>query len=924
MQPHEQTHFVCRTTELAALEQALEAARSGHGQVRFIRGEAGSGKTTLIQEFARRAQKRWEDLVVVEAACHAQTGYGDAFAPFREILELLTGTADDDKKHRTQTAVTTQRLEGIKGTSQEILMEIGPELLSVFLPGAGFVAKVGAYVAQKSGLFTPQSPGEMLTSDIDERRIFEQYTALLRRLAAKHPLVLVVDDLQWVDQASAGLLFYLGRQLTESSVLLIGLYRPAEVELGREKDRHPLEKVINEFCRYFGDIQIDLDQAGVQEGWAFVNKLLDTERNTLGAAFRKALYEHTEGQPLFTVEMLRNLQERGSLVRNDRGEWVESAALDWATLPKKVEGVIDERVDRLTADLKKILRAASVEGQDFTAKVIAQVEEIKERQLLRQLCQEVEQQHRLVQQQADALVGPHILARFRFIHTLFQQHFYQLAGAERRLLHGEIGALLEELYNGETDEIVFQLARHFEEAGAWTKAVDYLLRAGERAQSLFAYADAIGHFQRALVCAERSPMDDAQKLRLHKSLGRLLTITGQLDLARTHLLAAQELAQAAADVETEAFICRWMARSYENDGLYDKALIWVDTGLAALGDQENAETVQLRLIAGLVHLRQGEMDMAEAEAKRALTLAQRLNELRPLARSHLLLAVAALQRGHNQESVDLARQSLKLYTSAGDISGQATANNQLANALFNMGRWSEADEAYRQASQSFQRMGDLYNRAFVENNLGEIALNQGRLDQALAHYLSALDLLEQSGESPYVVGVLHNNLGAVYIRQGDLAAARTHLDAALAQFAKSQSRDILPEIHRHLAEMARQEGNLVEAENQVQQALALAEELEAHNEIGIILRLQGELALDQDNLDEATCLRRSLAILTGLDETYQAALTWLALARLDLALDRLDAVRVDLDQCEAVFDRLDALPDLAEARRLRVELAMWV
>jgi adenylate cyclase len=919
--------FVGRESELASLQQALQTALTERGQLLFVKGEAGSGKTALLAEFAERAQAAHGQVVVVTGACNAQTGVGDALSPFRQILNLLVGDAASTSGTRALSSENQRRLSAIRKLVQEFILDFGPDLVGMLVPGADLIAKLGAFVAKQAGVL--RAPCSPTTATVFEKnnngRIFEQYASVLRSLAAKHPLILVLDDLQWVDCASADLLSYLGQRLADSRILLVGLFRTDEVALGEGKGRHPLEKVIAEFKRKLGDIfSIDLDRAGVAEGRRFVDALLDTEPNCLDEAFRAALFQRTEGQPLFTVELLRALREQGGLVQDAHGRWVAGTAVDWDKLPARMEGVIEERVGRLDDELRQALEVASVEGQAFTAQVVARAVKLDEIHLLLRLSDEVERQHRLVDQRGEFTAGAHVLTGFVFSHVLFQQHFYQLVGVARRSLHGAVGALLEEFYDGQTDAIAVQLARHFEEAMAWAKATEYLLCAGAQAQRLYACADAIGHFERALACAAKigPAAPPGQLLRAHQGLGELLTITGSDEQAREHLQQAQALAHAAADGDAEARSCRWQARIYENDGQYLPALEWVTHGLDALGSRVTAETVELRLIAGLIYLRRGEINRAVTEAQQALKVAQMIEDSRALARADLLLAVLALHRGKNQQSIELAQLALALYVGVEDIAGQATANNQIANALFNLGRWSEADAAYRQAQAAFLRIGDLYNRAFAENNLGEIALHQGRLDDARQFYEAALANLAASGGSPYVLGVLHNNLGAVHVRSGELVLAREQLVAALLCLAEAQSPEILPEVHRHLAEIAWQNGNLAEAEAEGRYSLALALEVQAENEEGITRRLLGELALERAELPAAVeHLNASLATLDALGETYQAACTRLALARLALADRRYDAAKVELDTCEPVFTRLGAAPELAVVEKLRKTLA---
>jgi adenylate cyclase len=310
--------FVARERELAQLQTFLDRALSSQGQVAFVTGEAGSGKTALVTEFARRAQDAHPDLLVALGDCNAQTGIGDPYLPFREVLGLLTG---DVEAKLAQGAITQENANRLRDFLRVSGQALGPELIGIFVPGAGLAAKAGAFLAGKVGWLDkleklterePMGPGDLEQSDI-----FEQYTSVLKAMAAERPLALVLDDLQWADAASISLLFHLGRRIEESPILIVGAYRPEEVALGRAGEQHPLQGVLSELKRYYGDIWVDLGRAAEAEGRKFVDAFLDTEPNRLGEGFREALFRHTGGRPLFTIELLRDMQERGDLVQDE-------------------------------------------------------------------------------------------------------------------------------------------------------------------------------------------------------------------------------------------------------------------------------------------------------------------------------------------------------------------------------------------------------------------------------------------------------------------------------------------------------------------------------------------------------------------------------------------------------------------------------
>jgi ABC-type oligopeptide transport system substrate-binding subunit/DNA-binding SARP family transcriptional activator len=506
--PYPHMPFVAREEELAQLGDCLDAAMARGGYAVFVTGEAGGGKTALVHEFSRRAQEAVPDLVVAIGNCNAHTGLGDPYLPFREILGLLTG---DIKAKYVQGAITQEnarRLWALHPASLQALAEVGPNLIDSFIPAATLTARAsallpdGASWADHLQALIERQRENANAASVAQSDLFEQYTHLLQTLSREHPLLLVVEDAQWADAASINLLFHLSRRLAGGRILLVVTYRPDDVALGRpltssgQRERHPLEPVINELKRAYGDIWIDLESA---MGRPFIDALLDVQPNRLGEGFRAALSHQTEGHPLFTIELLRAMQERGDLVRDPEGRWVAGPTLDWKTLPARVEAVVEERVGRLEAGLRDILAVASVEGETFTAQVVARVQGLGERPLLGALSQELERRHHLVRAQGEIRVDHKFLSRFRFTHTVFQQYLYNtFSPGERRLLHGEIAAALEDLYQEEGDKVTVQLARHYAEAGQVEQAMEYLLRAGDRARDVYAYHEAIDFYERAL------------------------------------------------------------------------------------------------------------------------------------------------------------------------------------------------------------------------------------------------------------------------------------------------------------------------------------------------------------------------------------------------------------------------------------------
>jgi len=524
--------FVSRDKELQQLNDRLSLITEGQGQVCFVTGEAGFGKTSLAAEFAQRAQERDEELLVVIGDCNAQTGIGDPYLPFREVLAMLAGDIDDRVAQGMTTEENASRLKKFLRVSKRLIVDVGPDLIDIFLPGAGIATRAGALVVgdkQKgrgrsssfSGSAAALSMADTSLSN-EQSRIFEQVTTVLTSLSQQKPLIVILDDLQWVDDSSASLLFHLARRIEGSRILIIGTYRPEEVAVGRGESRHPIAQVTSELKRHYGDPLVMLGDETEAETKLFVDSLIDTESNKLGDDFREELHKRTNGHALFTAELLLDMQERGDLLQDEEGDWTVGPSLDWNSLPARVEGVVEARISRLQSDLQEILTIASVEGETFTAQVIGRLQEIAERRLLKQLTQELDRQHRLVSEEGSKRIGDTRISRFRFRHHMFQKYLYENLGeSEREQLHEDVASILEALYEGRRRRVSVQLAHHYEHAQMFGQAASCYLLAAERAASVHAYNEVLGLADRGLDSINRlGDVSDQSDLLLDLTLMR--------------------------------------------------------------------------------------------------------------------------------------------------------------------------------------------------------------------------------------------------------------------------------------------------------------------------------------------------------------------------------------------------------------------
>jgi ABC-type oligopeptide transport system substrate-binding subunit/transcriptional regulator with XRE-family HTH domain len=478
--------LVCRDDELARLNVHLHATLGGHGRVVFVTGEAGQGKTALLTSFADAAQRQSPDLVAARGAGTAVGGYGDPYLAFRDVFRTLVA---DPHAAWHAPYVTTEQAASVWDFAPRVAQTIdaaGPHLLDVVVPADT--------VRDRLGFGT--GPVELPRPSRDH--VVAEVTDVLSLLAAERPLLIVLDDMQWADTASAELLFHLSRRLTGTRLLVVCAYRSSETTANGPAGE-ALRRALAETRRQVPDARIDLDHVGPAVERALCDALLDLEVPNLTMGLRDEIFRRTRGHPLFVQELIRELKARGDLVRRADGYWAGRDGLDWNHVPARVAAVIEQRMDRLEPDEQTLLEAAAVEGEHFTVEVTARVAGLTERLANRLLAKHLDRRHGLVQETETVRPRDHALTRYRFRHVLFQRYLYEaLSERVRERLHGQVAAELERLHASDVESVVPQLAHHYAMAGDAERAVPYLIRAGDRARLLCARDDATDLYERAV------------------------------------------------------------------------------------------------------------------------------------------------------------------------------------------------------------------------------------------------------------------------------------------------------------------------------------------------------------------------------------------------------------------------------------------
>jgi tetratricopeptide (TPR) repeat protein len=796
------TLLVGRDTQVDQLDRQLERALRGQAVTCFITGEPGAGKTSLAMEFARRAQVQTPQLLVASGICDAYTGVGDAYLPFREVLLQLTGDVERSLATGRTTREGASRLEAFTRFAGHALVDNGPDLLDLFVPGGALLTRLGGKAAknlpwaQKLGQRLYGATEQPSPRMLQQENVFEQFTQVLRAMSLERPLLLLLDDLHWADGASIGLLFHLSRRLVKSPLMILGTYRSEEIMRSLDGRQHPLQGVVAELTRLHGDVLLDLDKVRAR---TFIDALVDARPNGLDERFRDSLARHTAGNPLFAVELLRTLETSGALVESTAGRVEQVAAVEWQSLPSRVAGVIESRVTRLTAAQKDVLAAASVQGEEFVADVVAEALRIERRQVICELSGRMQRELRLVTAVGLQDVPGGRLARYRFRHNLVQDYLYrQLDEIERAELHGATGMALERIHAAEPATVAVSLALHFTAAGDWTRAIRYRLLAAESAARTFAHDQAVEHFEQVVTL-------EATHRRLVGVVMDVATVQEGLGdelLMLRHWEEAQASFRASLDLVADervacARLLRKLARVEERQSRYGEAASHLQSAEAALREPDTDapsawwhEWIDIQIALSFVHYWQGDLPGMTAVDSRLDPVFEAWGTPIQCSQVHAARARSGLrQTGYLPDDATLASAERAVATLEDHPDGFL-----LAETVFLLGftqlwadRFAEAAESLERSLRISRRVGDLAHQlrslvyhSVVQRRVGDVA-RVDRLNE------DARELMRQLGSDEYLLVVQAQDAWLAW-RRGDRQGARASLDACLPMPSERVSR----------------------------------------------------------------------------------------------------------------------------------------
>lgn len=869
--------FVGREQEMRRLENLLQQTIDGTGRVVFITGEPGIGKTSLSDEFLRRARKQQQRLLISRGRCVEQYGTGEAYLPFLDAMSELLLQAPG-----------RERIAAIMRTyAPTWCMELPTAFVS-----SGSLEKL-----------------QQETIGATKERMMREMGDALGVLANASPIVLLLEDLHWADPSSVDLLRHLSQRIGSQRLLIAGTFRPEDVE----RSGHPLKSYKAEMQAHHLCEEIALGSWNREHVAEYLAATFSP--NDFPAELTSLIHDKTEGHPLFAANLLQYLGERGDLAKEKNGRWSLARALSELDLamPESVRAMIGKKIDALDAEERRTMQYASIEGTEFLSTVTAKLLGVDEIDLEESLAR-IGKTHRLIDTIGDEeLPDGSLTTRYRFSHALYQNFLYgDLVNKRRVLLHQKAGEQLLGHYGKRAPQIATQLALHFEQGRDFQRAVEYLIHAGDHAAKLYGYAEAERHYTHALSLVEKLPPESraGQLSTLYHKRGTVnhalsdfaqaaKDFTNMLEQAR--VLDSLELQSTALNALTMSLFFshrleETVARAGEalevaersgDDKLRVDTMFLIALKHLCYGELKDARRLLDEVVAtsrklnhkpGLVsgltwraclHFFQTEYDEAIELTKDSLKLAAELRDGFLLLTSYFFLGLSQGNQGKMSaslatlnEAMDKARRNGDLFwhprfpncigwiyrelydfESAGkynddgiDISRRHHVLEAEANSLINRGIDCTRAGDTENTAAAFHEVKDIFERDAwfrwrynirFEAAMAEHWLQLADLEKAREHVDRLMDAATEHEVHKYIA-VAHQLMAKVCVARNDLAAAERHFDAALVELENYPAPLVTWKVHAGRAKLKRQLGEAEEAQKASDRALEIVDDIAAN------------------------------------------------------------------------------------------------
>jgi adenylate cyclase len=882
--------MVGRDMELNRLKQILaDLLQIRRGQFVFVTGEAGMGKSRLTAEFKATLNPREVRVLEAQSLAYRRS---IAYWIFLDLLYQFLGLPANTPKPEVHQRLI-HALEQIAGNQGSETLTYLEHLLSLPYSDSHAADRI-----------------HYLDAEQLRQRIFLAVRDLIVAEAQRQPLILILEDLHWADEASLNLLYFLLESLRHAPIMILSISRqvlPGAISRIQEWAKTHLSSQFH---------ALPLQGLSPSQSAQLLFQLLTIP--DLPESLREQILQRAAGIPFYLEEILRMLIDE-HIIRRENNHWRVEPGVDTSKLgvPDTLQGLVMARYDRLPETERNLAQFASVIGKNFSIPIL---KEVLAGPTLEKLPQALDV---LVERDFIQPLSSRSDGEFTFRHILMSDAIYgTILRKDRSKMHGQVAAAIEKLYADDLENQVELLANHYLWSNNQDKAVYYLTRAGERAAARYANAQAQQHFEQALQILPKVTHTLTQALRIISGLGDVLVLIGEYAAARKYYQRALEAIRSEGSGRFSIESCglqRKIGNTFERQGEYDQAqenLIEAQRELEKLDHFYPVEKARILNDMGWINFRRGNLDQAESLLNQAQILLEKTKQYDVIASIYNRLGGIYYFEDKLDQASIYVRKSLALREEIGDIVAVARSYNNLGLLSWRKGDWESALTNFMRSVELHTNLGDVEGLMEVNSNLGLLQIDRGNIEQAKKHLEAALSTAQQSGLT-YGIGVTYLHFSHLYLSSSDWKTALEYCGRSLAILKEIDDQDHIVEIFTNIGAAWLGLGDLDLARKWADDALHLCEELGADSPQtqteprGRALRLLGNIYSRIGEYDEAgEVIRSSLTIFQSAGNLLEQGRSALALALLQSHCNNYASARMHFNEARLIFRQLGASLDL--------------
>lgn len=841
------TELVERQSELEILKTVWEKVKNSEGWVVDVLGEAGVGKSRLIYEFQKTIAK---EAAILTGIC-IHYGRSINFLPVIDVVKEAIGIEEGMSEQETGRCIE----------------EIATESLSSMIP----------FYYNLLSLKTDDPKFKSLNPEGRKFGTFEAVKDLLVKLSKEKPLVVFLEDIHWMDKISEEFFNFFMHSIKGLPIMMLTAFRPEIEPLWTKGANHR---------------QLDLETLSTESSMKLVRSIVGNLE--LDANLEEKIVVKTGGNPFFIEETVRELLDRGDVVR-EGDRYVSKCPIDQLVIPNSVQGLLAARIDRLSEELKWTMQVASVIGRDFAYKVLRSIMELGD-ELRTHLANLVR-----IEILYEKALYPEL--EYIFKHGLTQEVAYEsLLKKKRREIHGRIAQTLEDLYVDRLEHYYEILAYHWELSDTSVRSIKYLILAGGKSNQSQAASTAVDFFTRALNQIERSkePPDPNRMMRIRQGRGNALHAMGRIEESVADYRDAINLAREIGDKQMELECLTEIVPRIWNTTFKDQLPDFCEQGLKLARELKDKSSEAKILIAmvfwGHVWHFSDEIETAE----HAFRLAQESGQPAAIIFTTMALALRERQVGATQRCLELSEGMVEMLQSAFNIYVTGNVSFVRGMALIDAGRYSEAIEL-------LSRQIDIMEKNSIYIHLGRLCNTLAWAYSEIYNFEKALDLNNRSLEC---VTKLRRSPAMLFWALE--MQSHTEINLMENEYAKGKVNDAWTHLTRYeeisshpdydytrwrwsvrmmdlKGTILLQRGDYDGAEKLAQECLDIAERGRFRKYIGRAERLLGRILVEKKAYDQAESkLKIALTNLEKVGNPKQLWLTHTALAKLYEKMNRDD------------------------------------